>query len=889
MLLIAGEAGIGKSRLLRQFAGALAGGRAACGFARCVEFIQRPLGPLRDALLDLERTAPVIFRSDSTSRRLIERLTFERAGDPSRARSAELLFEAIDATFARLAERRTLVVLIEDLHWADRSTLGFLAFLTERVAARRVLVVATYRAEEVDAGHPQLAEFSTLLSLGAVSNIALRALDQSVTQRLVEITLPRPHALSTSMIAGIVRLSQGNPFFAEELTKSALEGGDPFGRMLPLSIRGAVLARAALLNETQRDVLSMAAVLGERFSVDRLCALLPLSRGAVLTALERARALHLIVDEPRSRGELQFRHALTQEVLYGELLAERVRPLHETIGRELEARPDRDAVIVDLAHHWWRAGDARRAAKYAQAAGDRAFAMGAIADAVVFYERTLAERPLEDADGAGIEHKIGVCFGLLGRPAVGVPRLRRAGDLYLRAGDYEGFAKNASSLGAQLHNAGDTVAALNLWRETIDLIAERAPVRTVDLLRARMAYNCVASLDFTSALTLVHEICEPQSDPLVAGLMHQTLFKIAAMNGDLERWTSEVDAALAASQTVDDAGFMLRLTHCQAALDAVGLGESERAQAHFGHTQSERSAGYAASFALALAASAFEHTLRGDFAGARKMIERVDALAEDEYATQVHAKSAQLALGVCAGDDAMLDWEGAEDFLYYGIRRGMKVSVGLVGGPFAWALGLRGDDEGARAWVHRIADAVPCVHRFPFAFLAAAQFGAADDVAVLRRLLATACARSSIRVNHALLGLFDAFCAQRGFGERTQQESAQIAAEGFGAIGWPWLAARALELAGELPHALSIYRRLGALRDVRRLEVHDAPAAGEGVVLSPREREVAGLVARAKSNDEIARALGISPRTVEKHVSAALDKLSCSTRAQLAILFAERR
>ena len=104
------------------------------------------------------------------------------------------------------------------------------------------------------------------------------------------------------------------------------------------------------------------------------------------------------------------------------------------------------------------------------------------------------------------------------------------------------------------------------------------------------------------------------------------------------------------------------------------------------------------------------------------------------------------------------------------------------------------------------------------------------------------------------------------------------AAAGFEQIGWPWLAALGYELGGESKRSLDIYRTLGALRDLRRMEIHRTQ---DTAVLSPREREVAELVAKGNSNDEVAQLLHISPRTVEKHVSSALEKLNLRSRVQL--------
>jgi DNA-binding CsgD family transcriptional regulator len=148
----------------------------------------------------------------------------------------------------------------------------------------------------------------------------------------------------------------------------------------------------------------------------------------------------------------------------------------------------------------------------------------------------------------------------------------------------------------------------------------------------------------------------------------------------------------------------------------------------------------------------------------------------------------------------------------------------------------------------------------------------------MRRQLAEAAARPHDRVNKAALGLFDAFAARRGIGTNDTRAGALDAAAGFEQIGWPWLAALGYELGGESKRSLDIYRTLGALRDLRRMEIHRTQ---DTAVLSPREREVAELVAKGNSNDEVAQLLHISPRTVEKHVSSALEKLNLRSRVQL--------
>lgn len=878
IVMISGEAGVGKSSLLRQFELDSDGGRAISAFARCVEFIQTPLGTLRDLLQNLERNRSLA--RDHSTRALLERMSFERGAEVAAARPASQLLESVDAAFARRAQRGTLILLIEDVHWADRSMLGFLTYLADRIANRRMLVVATYRRDEVDAAHAHVGDFAALLAKKSVSQITLAPLDERGTRALIELQLPHFDSLDVTTVADIIRRSQGNPFFAEELLKSALErSSSDSPRQLPLSIQGAVLARAALLSEGERKVLSLAAVLGERFSIERLVTLCDGRRDDVLLTLERAQSLHLVYEPRGARGELAFRHALTQEVLYGELLAERVRPLHEAIGLELERRPDRNAVSVELAHHWWRAGDAQRAAAYAELAGDRAFMIGAMADAISYYERALVEGKGTGNDIAALEYKIGISLGFLFRLSAAIERLRRAGDLYWEAGDLEGFVKNVSALEAQLYNAGDAAAAIALCRRTIDVLGPKLPGATLDALRARIAYDCVASLDFASALELVNEIDEPIADPMTASHAYQTQFKVAAMRGDLYRWRTYAQRALSAADGVGDVGNRLCQTHCQIALDAVGLGEVQPAREHFRTAIALGRERDLAVGSVAYAASAYEHTLRGDFATAAALLATPSVASAQSYTILVHVKSAQFVLGICAGDDARLRRDDAESFLQYAVEHGMKLAIGVLGGPYAWALGLRGEADDAAAWIHRIAKVVPGPHRFLFAFLAAAQFGTRSDVSAVRRLLVEAASHPQDRVNKAALNLFDAFAAQRGFADGDAEASALAAASSFEAIGWPWLAAQSYELGGAPQRALETYRAIGAIRDLRRMEASHSDATL--AVLSPREREVGQLVASGHSNDEVAQILKISPRTVEKHVSAALGKLNLRSRLQL--------
>jgi DNA-binding CsgD family transcriptional regulator len=875
IVLVGGEAGIGKSRLLKEFAATVAGSRSMLATSRCVEFVQTPLAPLRELLAMLERRSETT--NDPATSSLIERLDFERLSSSQlETLPGALLFDAIQAGFSRLANRGTLVLIVEDVHWADRSTLAFLTHFADIIESRRVLLVASFRSEEVRSGLPSLPQFAKLLAHGAVSEVQLRPLDERATRELVRQTTQRSPKPSSSIIDGVVRRCEGNPFFAEELLKSA-DGAAPSS--LPLSIRSAVLARVSQLEPAGNEIVSLAAVLGQRFSVDRLVTLSNGDRAAVLDALQHARRLGLLDDESTAPGEVAFRHSLTQEVLYGELLAERVRPLHEAIAVELE-RGDPQTECVQLAHHWRRAGNLRQAAIYDELAGDRAAAVGAFADAVSFYERAMTT--MVDPTPA-MAHKLGVALGALDRFSTGIEHLRHAARLYWQSADYEGYATNASALGAQLYNSGDPEGATAVYAAAVAALQPHLPSDALTMLRARMAYNCIAALDVLSAATFARDLPQTIDDPIVAMNVAKARFRIAAMNGDIATWREHATAAIEAAVRAGDAGVTLRHAHTQVALDAVALGEIKSARTHFSAAIGSQRDRTSPSALLALAASSFEHTLRGEFATAAILLDEARAVSDQAYAIQVHVRSAQFALGICNGDDAYLRRDDSESFLLGGAEHGMKLALGVLGGPYAWALGLRGETEQAALWTRRMADSLLMPHRFMFAFLAGAQYGDGSVVTTMRAHLATAAAVPSDRVNKAVAALFDAFAARRALISADAAEPALDAATRFDAIGWPWFAARAYELGGDVRRALETYRSLGSMRDAHRLEAgrDDASSVSLASALSSREREVGSLVASGHSNEEIAHILHISSRTAEKHVSSALRKLHLRSRLQL--------
>jgi DNA-binding CsgD family transcriptional regulator len=276
--------------------------------------------------------------------------------------------------------------------------------------------------------------------------------------------------------------------------------------------------------------------------------------------------------------------------------------------------------------------------------------------------------------------------------------------------------------------------------------------------------------------------------------------------------------------------------------------------------------------------------MRGDLAGARTALEAVPATAESQVTRAFGIAWGSLA-GAYLDDPAMVEkwFDGFEAVASQGVEA--ECAAG-----FSEIMIRRGRHRDAAALLHRAIPDCECPRGVTFTLLAAGKYGAPADRDRARAYLVRAAdAPVEVAEQHAL-SLFDAVACRR---EERWDEAAALArsaAAGFRRLRFPLLEAEALETAGDSAAALAIYRSCGAAYEVRRLE--DArivisasvqrDSAGAPLELSPREREIAALAARGQSNLDIARALSISHKTVEKHLGSVYQKLGVSSRAQLA-------
>ena len=477
LVLLAGEPGIGKTRLAGDFARAAFAGGATVLYGRAQEDALAPYQPLAEALhpyvaacsqaqLDAHAgtLAPDLARLVPDRTRALPAQDDTR--DPAGARYR--LFEAVAALLGAAARVRPLLLVLDDLHWADRST----ALLVSHLAAGEpapLMILATYRDTEIDAA-PRLAELIVELRReDRLARLALEPLAEADVAGLVAAWLG-PDV--PPELAGVLAAeTAGNPFFLEELLRHLGEAGtiDVVSLGVPEGVKEVLTERLRRLGAETRSALELAAVAGREFAFELLLAAGDLEREPLVAALDAALAAHLVREVPRQPGRYAFAHALVREAIYEALPAGRRALLHGRIAVALEASAAADA---ELAHHFAQAGVAagmtERAVEYAERAGRSAMTQLAYEDAAEHYERAL---PL-----AGARERR--CALLL---ALGEARLR-AGDV---PGSRESFTA-AATLAIEL-GAAESLAQAALGRSGLGVTVLGHDPETVELLERALA------------------------------------------------------------------------------------------------------------------------------------------------------------------------------------------------------------------------------------------------------------------------------------------------------------------------------------------------------------------------------------------------------------------
>ncbi|MBP7688712.1 MAG: AAA family ATPase [Thermoflexales bacterium] len=407
LLLIGGEAGIGKSRLAHELAlsAEAQGGRVLRGHTAPEETqpYQALIQACRAALpmlltLDLEpvRLAAIAaLLPELTQRHALPALDLER----ERLR----LFDALAACFEKLARPRPVLLLLEDLHWAGEATLSLVEFLARRAAAAPVLIVATYREEETPRGHPLRHLRRRLQKETLADHIALTGLTTAaLTDWLIQVMPATVDACHWPQLAArLWAASEGNPLFVSLLMQPWFEADtnwidqierDP-KRTLPESLRAIIASRLDQLSPTARAVAEVAAVAGPIFSTELVREVGGWNEASVLDALNELLDRRLVHDAGGQRQfDYAFAHAVIQQTLYADLPPDRLKHRHRRVGQIMEELyADRLAEIGgELAVHFDRGGEFARAVVYYRRTAYRLINLYADTEALHAIERALA-------------------------------------------------------------------------------------------------------------------------------------------------------------------------------------------------------------------------------------------------------------------------------------------------------------------------------------------------------------------------------------------------------------------------------------------------------------------------------------------------------------------
>ncbi len=953
MILFAGEAGIGKSRLVAETKAVAAQQGFAILQGNCFEPDRMlPYAPLLDLLRSFIANGPateVATTLKPFAPELIKLLPELATSLPGVAATPSLGPEQEKRRhFQTLAQfllqsGPPLLVIVEDVHWCDDTSLEFLLHFARRLANSPILLLLTYRSDEPN---PGLTHFLAGLDRARLAaEFALSRLPLAEVESMIRAIFEQERPVRAEFAEAIHSLTDGNPFFIEETLKALVASGDIYysngtwtrkpisDLQIPRTVQDAVQRRTQSLSEPARQLLTLAAVAGQRFDFALLQQLTQHTEPELLALFRELVAAQLVVEE--SAESFKFRHALTREAIYSGLLTRERRTLHRAVAETLERGSGKTAPVSDLSYHFFAAEVWEKALTYARQAGERAQALYTPRAAAEHYTRAVESARRLDAPLPLALHHL-------------------RGQMYQTLGEIDSARHDFQTLLDEARRRGDRQAEWQALLELGFLWASRDYDRTGEYFTQALAL--ARALDDSAALA--HSLNRMGNwhlnieQPLEALRYHQEALRIFESLDDKPGLAATLD--------------LLGITSYVATDTFNGVAYYERAIALF-RELNDRSG---------LMSSLMLYSSRGtDYLG-RTAVPMKSTLAERvrdgeqglQIAFEIGARPGealgQAWLGLClatAGEyGRALDLirKGLEVAEEIGHRHFMATSH-LVLGALYWdilalpiarahleqALTLARETN-SMVWTRVAASylASTCILQgqvaaadsvlddflspdlptqsvgqrqlwHAHAELKLAQGEAKAAIRVIEQLIASApnVERSDEHTIAPLAFLRGEALTMLGRTKEAEKvlQAAQRAAQDYGMPPIQWRlhlglgkvylargqrddaaaefsAARALveKLAGTLDDSAlrdSFVKSAGAMMGRVSLDSARRKAKKESGGLTAREREVAALIAQGKSNKEIAEAMTLSNRTVEAHISNILSKLGFTSRAQIAV------
>jgi hypothetical protein len=523
--------------------------------------------------------------------------------EPDQARFR--LFDSIAAFLKTASQRQPLVLVLDDLHWADQPSLMLLQFVARELGGARLLIIGTYRDMELSRQHPLAEALGELTRERLFQRVLLRGLGQEDVARFIELAagVKPPSGLVTSVYSQ----TEGNPLFVTEVVRLLVQEGelspetaretDSWTVRIPEGVREVIGRRLNRLSQRCNETLTMASILGREFTLAQLGPLVEdVSEDRLLEVLEEALAARVIEELPQSVGRYQFTHALIQETLAGELsLTRRVR-LHARIAQALDDLygDDADAHAAELAHHFAQAEamvGTEKLVHYSLVAGERALNSYAWEDAQANFQHALTAKGVDPSAGSSEaeldSETASALFGLVraqlawaqrDRIAEAVSNLHRAFGYFVQAGDVD------RAVAAAIYTLPPVPG-----RFTVGAMVSRAlelvPPDSIDAGRLHCAYVRVLGveeLDYDGAQAAAGRaiaIARREND---LALELKTTIQAAYVEVYHLRWQPALEQSLKSIELVklSDDPWAEASARFLAAMSLLALGELEEAERH---------------------------------------------------------------------------------------------------------------------------------------------------------------------------------------------------------------------------------------------------------------------------------------------------------------------
>jgi DNA-binding CsgD family transcriptional regulator/tetratricopeptide (TPR) repeat protein len=827
LVLVAGEAGVGKTSLLKSFADRHRE-ETRLWWGNCDDLsTPGPLGPVHDI-----------------ARQAGGELATLLAG----GHQAHEIFAGV---LRALISPPTILMVCEDVQWADQATLDLLVFLGRRVEHTNSVVLVTYRDDEVTPEHPLRVVLGRLAALPAVTRISLQRLSERATATLVS-----RHGLDPGHA---YRVTGGNPFFLTELLAA------PAGTV-PQTVRDAVLLRVSQLSARARVVLNAVSVIPDGAELSLVAAITGDPDRAPVAECEQVGILRI------AGRTVSFQHELARQAVEQAVPASLAPDLHTAVLAHLAAQPEPDP--ARLAYHAERAHDWPAVLRHAPAAAARASRLGAHREALAHY-RLAADHAadLPPAQRAELLEAFAEECSPTGRIQEAIDALNEAAALREELGEVDGYAKARARQAQYLYITGRDTEAGELADKAIARVQGARPSPALAAAYAHAAYLGMLREDAARTLELgvrAEELAEQFED--------DRLLSVALLAIGNVLWRQDPDRAEAILvRAVEAAHRSNRVAGITSALGETGVGALEARRYQCADLRLAEAVEWAvrhdldASRDYFRAAHALSHFDQGRWPAAAELAAQLTGADGTLPPARVTARMVQARLAVRRGESDQATplnevWEAAtgngawswlwraaaaraEAAWFAGQAAAIPALVGeafgqAIGGANPWAVGELG------FWLWRAGS------------LSGPPDGAAEPYVLHMSDEASAAARAWDRLGCP----YEAAIAR---GDSDEPELLRSALEVLYQLG-------ARPAANRLVHRM---RRLGITKFPRR--PHRSTGANPAG-LTDRELEVAALLAREQSNADIAASLHISPRTAGHHVAAIMSKLEVPTRRDAA-------